>query len=297
LRYGKLRNSYSKVALIVIYNHRYDKNIDIIEKLYKKRFTDIFHLMPFYDGNAPNVIPVYENSYYFQGYIAQGLKSYFKEKYEHYFFVADDMILNPIINENNYKEIFKLDLETDFIKGIFYPKNFDWFQTQRAIKYKMKLDGLEIMNLLPSYDDALKKIENFGIKQEYINAEGNFFPKDLPTEAKYKPEYPMVASYSDIAIVSKYSIEKFCHYCGIFAASHLFVEWALPTSLVLACEKIVCEKDLTLRGRALWTKQDYEILEKYEKNLKKLLDDFPQSYIYLHPIKLSKWNTDSLCEE
>jgi len=244
--------------------------------------------MPFYDGNKPNVIPVYENSHYFQGYLAQGLKSYFNEKYEHYFFVADDMILNPIINEENYKEIFKLDMETDFISGLFYPKNWYWPHTKNAIEYKMKLVGLEIASQLPSYDVALEKMEHFGIKQEYISARYVF---------RKRPSYPMAASYSDIAVISKYSIKKFCHYCGIFAASHLFVEWALPTSLVLACKKIVSEKDLTLQGRALWTKEDYEILEKYEQNLKKLLDDFPQNYIYLHPIKLSKWNVDSLCNE
>jgi len=282
----------NKIALVVIYNHRYDKNIDIIEELYKNRFTDIFHLMPFYDGDKPNVIPVYENSHYFQGYIAQGFKNYFNEKYEHYFFVADDMILNPIINEDNYKEIFHLDTETDFIPGLFYPRiDRYWPHTKKAIEWKMKLAGLEIANLLPDYDLALEKMEYFGIKQEYRSTK-EVYGEDIHIDGNYRPPYPMAASYSDITIISKYSIKKFCYYCGIFAASHLFVEWGLPTSLVLACKKIIFEKDLTLRGRSLWTKQDYEILEKYGKNLKKLLDDFPQDYIYLHPIKLSKWNVD-----
>ena len=77
----------SDVALIIIYNHRYDKNISVLEKLYNSRFSDIYHLVPFYDGNKTNVIPVYENSFYFQNYVAQGLKSYFNEKYKHYFFI------------------------------------------------------------------------------------------------------------------------------------------------------------------------------------------------------------------
>jgi len=282
--------------LIVIYNHRYDKNIDIIEKIYENRFTNIFHLMPFYDGNKQNVIPIYENSYYFQGYIAQGLKSYFNEKYEHYFFVADDMILNPIINEENYMKIFKLDLETDFISELFYPKNSYWTHTRHSIEYKMKLAGLEIANLLPSYDVALEKIEHFGIKQEYISAK-YAYGENAYIDGNYKPSYPMAGSYSDIAVVSKYSIKKFCYYCGIFAASHLFVEWALPTSLVLACKKIISEKDLTLQGRALWTEQDYGILEKYEQNLKQLLDEFLLAKfgktlyeIYFKPYNEKIWN-------
>jgi hypothetical protein len=40
----------TKVALLVIYNHRYDKNITRVEALYKKRFSHIYHVVPFYDG-------------------------------------------------------------------------------------------------------------------------------------------------------------------------------------------------------------------------------------------------------
>src|ERR1700743_1228199 len=98
----------NKVALIIIYNHRYDKNIELLEQIYKSRFSNIYHLIPFYNGNKENVIAVYDNSFYFEGYIAQGLKSYFKEDYTHYFFVADDMVLNPVVNEHNYAEHLKL---------------------------------------------------------------------------------------------------------------------------------------------------------------------------------------------
>ena len=59
-----------KVALIIIYNHQYNKNIDVLERIYKDRFHDIYHLVPFYRGDRKNVIPVYESSHYFQGYIS-----------------------------------------------------------------------------------------------------------------------------------------------------------------------------------------------------------------------------------
>jgi hypothetical protein len=57
----------NEVALIVIYNHQYNKNIDVVETIYTKRFTHIFHLVPFYTSNKPNVISVYENSFYSEG--------------------------------------------------------------------------------------------------------------------------------------------------------------------------------------------------------------------------------------
>src|SRR5580704_10569699 len=104
-----------EVALIIIYNHRYDKNIDILERIYGERFSNIYHLMPFYSGDKSNVIPVYEHSFYFQNYVAQGFKSYFKKEYSHYFFVADDMIINPVINEQNYATQLKLTETTSFI--------------------------------------------------------------------------------------------------------------------------------------------------------------------------------------
>lgn len=62
---------YCKIALLIIYNHRYDANIGRLEEMYKGRFQYIFHIVPFYDGNVKNVIPVYEHSHYFSGYIAQ----------------------------------------------------------------------------------------------------------------------------------------------------------------------------------------------------------------------------------
>jgi hypothetical protein len=99
-------------------------------------------------------------------------------------------------------------------------------------------------------------------------------------------------------------MEKFYHYCGVFAAMNLFVELALPTAMVLSAKEIVTENDLELRGKALWPDGgqrlngdlepaygDYEELAGYNFNLKQLLDNFPETYIYLHPVKLSKWNT------
>ena len=105
----------------------------------------------------------------------------------------------------------------------------------------------------------------------------------------YNLSYPIVGSYSDIFIISAKSIKKFCHYCGIFAATKLFVEVALPTSVVLSSDEIITEKDLCLQGKALWTNEDYQELEKYENSLTKLMTGFPPKYIYLHPVKLSKW--------
>ncbi|WP_294324276.1 hypothetical protein [uncultured Chryseobacterium sp.] len=313
-----------KVALIIIYNHKFDKNIDIVENLYKNRFSEIYHLVPFYDGDKSNVIPVYENSHYFQGYVAQGFKSYFKEKYEHYFFIGDDLILNPQINENNYTEHLKLNNSTCFLPGFIYlhDKKSLWGRVQDAFKYNINLSGVEIKNELPTYDDAVSSFKKLGLEVKPVsfdlihkkpNSIFSFAKKVIRDKTyifkylinkNYNLPYPMVGSYSDIFVVSADSIRLFTHYCGVFAATNLFVEIGLPTAMVLSAKKIITEKELQFQGKALWpdgyarmdgsseyAKDDYKELEKFNYSLKELIEKFPENYLYLHPIKLSKWNT------
>ncbi len=123
---------------------------------------------------------------------------------------------------------------------------------------------------------------------------GSYFRyiKSKFTNIKYSIPYSIVGSYSDVFFVSSDSIRQFCHYCGVFAATRLFVEVAIPTSLVLSAQEIVTENDLKLNGKALWTKEQFRELDKYEQSLQKLFEEFPPNYLYLHPVKLSKWNTD-----
>ena len=306
----------SKVALIIIYNHQYNQNVDKLEKIYKDRFSNIYHLMPFYNGDKNNVIPVYENSFYFQGYVSQGFKSYFKKEYVHYFFVGDDLILNPIINENNYFEHLKLNSNTCFIPDFItlHDRNRWWKRTGDAFRWDIKLKGIEAANQLPDYEEALQRFHkiNLKIKPLHFNQiwntpkNSNEFVKKLfgdrhylknflrskYKERMYSLRYPIVGSYSDIFVVSSDAIKQFSHYCGVFAATKLFVELALPTSLVLAAKEIVTEKELKLKGKALWTKEDYQELDKYGYSFDRLISEFPKNYIYLHPIKLSKWNTE-----
>jgi hypothetical protein len=308
-----------KVALIIIYNHQYNNNIDILEKIYSDRFSDIYHLVPFYSGKKSNVIPVYENSLYFQGYIAQGYRSYFKREYTHYFFLADDLVLNPIINENNYIKYLKLDLNTSFLPELISLHKHEewWYGIYRGYHWNINVPGVEAKGQLPDYNQALHSLKSHRLDIKPLNFVQIWEPlrrpvtrfehhiirkslfllcylKSVLLNVKYNLSYPLVGSYSDICVVSSDVMRQFCHYCGVFAATELFVEIALPTSLVLCTNKIITEKDLELRGRLLWTNEDYKEIKKYSNSLDMLLKSFPQEYLYLHPIKLSKWNTE-LC--
>ncbi len=286
----------AKVALVIIYNHRYDDNIKILERIYKGRFSHIYHLIPFYDGDKSNVIPVYENSYYFQGYLSQGLKAYLKEDYDHYFFVADDMMINPIINEENYKEHLNLELDSNFFPELisFHKRKECWHWARDAFRYNVKQKGIEVIGELPNYEEAKRRFTYFGLDleplhyQQIWNIERN---QNQFSKRKYLLSYPLVGGYSDMFVISSKIIKKFCHYCGVFAATRLFVEIAVPTALVLSATVIVQEKDIELGGKALWANEDYMIFKPYDKKLEKLLTGFPEKLLYLHPVKLSKWDT------
>ena len=307
-----------EVALIITYNHRFDKNLDVLEAVYANRFSNIFHLMPFYEGSKPNVIPVYENSRYFQGYLAQGLSDYYDEKYEHYIFIADDLMLNPIISEQNYKEIFNLDEKTAFITALeeLHQRLVWWERFPEAYRFSPKKKGLEAVTELPTYAEAiekfaahdlairalsfnqivryirpkleiLKSIEKF---KRYVRCVYSTFGLIL-RKKYYHLSYPLIGSYSDIVIVPGKNIKTICHMCGAFAAMELFVELALPTALVLGSEKVVVDSDLELHGKALWVKSELKSLEIYVRSLSNLLSNFPEGQLYVHPIKLSEWDT------
>ena len=326
----------NKVALIIIFNHQFNKNIEILERIYSLRFKDIYYLVPFYRGNKPNVIPIYENSYYFQGYIAQGFKFFYKKEYKHYIFISDDLLLNPNINEENYMNYFKLKPESNFIPHFInlHEKKQLWPRVKEAYYFSLELPGIEISDQLPDYDTAYKKFKNLNLTLEPLKFKQIWNPPttindwlkaikqkgvysilslkdylrfffDKLKSKKYTLKYPLVGSYSDICIVSSDAIKDFCHYCGIFAVARLFIEVGLPTSLVLAAKDIITEKELTIKGKALWpdgwfrltddTKPvagDYKELKSFNYNLNILLQHFPSDYLYLHPIKLSKWKVE-----
>jgi hypothetical protein len=303
------------VALIIIYNHQYNKNIDILENLYANRFSSIYHIVPFYSGEKPNVIPVYENSLYFQGYVAQALKFFYKDQFEHYFFIGDDLILNPQVNQFNYKLHLLLTNKTSFLPEIlnFHDNMNFWSRIKEAFVYRQNTIGVEAENQLPSKAEALSRFSRFGVgfkplkyTQVYRRPELSFSFWSLVKNIRYlKNElnevflkkdfnlpYPLIGGYSDIFVISSYSIKDFCHYCGVFAATNLHVEIALPTAVVLASDEIITEKDLILQGKALWTQEDLRMLDKYNFDLNQLLNNFPKDNLYIHPIKLSKWKTN-----
>jgi hypothetical protein len=305
-----------KVALIIIFNHKFEKNIDILERIYAGRFSDVYYLMPFYKGNKKNVIGVYENSFFFQGYVTQAFHQFFKSDYDYYYFISDDLILHPGINESNFTEIFHLKGRESFIPEIreLHKQTIYWRWTKEAYEYKIKRKGTDASSELPTVVEAMEKfkIHNLSFKglkfrQVYKLKINKFiyerFSQFIPLHiwikyllnylihgCTFQLNYPVCGSYADTFAIPSYAIKDFCHYCGVFAATELFAELAIPTAMVLTCNKIVTENELEWKGKVIWNRNEIESFMLPFKNSEEFLQQFPEKCLYIHPVKLSKWS-------
>lgn len=310
------------ICLITIFNHRYDKNIDKLEKLYKGKFNEIYHLVPFYNGTRKNVIPVFESGSYFSNHIAQGKANYINDKYSHYVFIADDLLLNPSINSDNLLTELNISSNTAYIKNLASLASiyYLWIYLTRSLTC-FENTGINFIAELPSKEEATKRFEHFGLSlgnlslRNMLHWTGRIKLSDLKlfsnvfTELfgllKNKPlPYPLAAAYSDFIIIPKESIKEFSRLCGVFGALNLFAEVAIPTAMILSCDNIVTEllvgenwvngksygSEVLWKGTEIWLEKDLNDIETDNSyKIASLFKNLKKNELYIHPIKLSKW--------
>lgn len=300
-----------EVCLIILFNHRYDKNIDRLETIYCHRFTNRYYLVPFYDGDKENVIPVYECSYQFQGYLAQGYAQFYDQKYEHYIIVADDMIIDPVIDENNYKQYFKLGSHSGYI-SYWYPLSqwvWGFERIENALVAHRLHKGVNSDEELPNVQDAFemakeKNFDDFRFSRKSAFSDGILRSLKYWTSSRsrvhllgriilgitLKLEYPFMNAYSDIFIISGDAIKEFCRISGIFAAMRLHVETAVPTAMLLTEKQVVVNEELGYKAHIMWDREERKIIgNKYNWKVSELANDWEENVVCIHPIKLSQW--------
>lgn len=261
----------SKAALVIIFNHRYEKNIPKLEAYYGSRFTHRSYLVPFAPVETDQIIRVFENSFCFSGHIAQGVSRFTAPDVTHYVFAGDDLIMNPTLDESSILDAIPLDQGTGYIKSLASADTvrFRWhwaltaYQSLRRAKFDWQKE-------LPPASEARQHFEQIGIRF------GKPAPRSIadlkflkyPSKARtlkqafadiklVKPwlklagqtvasigkpsEYPLLAGYSDFFVVPAERLARFAHYCGVFAAVNMFAEVAVPTALALACDRVETE--------------------------------------------------------
>ena len=296
----------TKIALLVIYNHRYDKNISRINEIYANRFSNIFHIMPFYDGDIENVLPVYDSSFQFQGYISQAFQHLKNKGFSHFVCVADDMVINPRLNEQNFFQLSGIDEDACFVHELRDLRDVRrrWFHIGNAIRFSIFNRGLEIDAILPTREEALNAFQKHNIPTRLVPEwpYQSLRRRVRETLLKYRKilyyrilqrlyfSYPLVGGYSDMIVVPNTVMPKFCQYCGAFSAARLFVEIAIPTSMILCSEKVQTIQEIRMKDSLILPRnKDRDFLPKLNHSYDQLVSAFPEDMLYIHPIKLSQW--------
>lgn len=193
--------------------------------------------------------------------------------------------------------------------------------------YRVKQKGVEVENILPTKEEAEKCFQTHGLKTgalsiRYLLKAGYYAYKcrmlrkmfkytlDILTH-NVKIHYPLVWAYSDILLILAGVMETFANYCGAFAATGLFVEYAIPSALIFSSDNIITDKDLKMHGiiqiypkKRLKTannsrmlngylpqyREEETMIKQYQYNLKSLMAEFGDDTFFIHPIKLSKWH-------
>lgn len=317
-------NPSAEICLVHVFNHRYEPNLEALDKIYGGRFQHRLNLMPFYRGERKDVVRIYEGSQRFQGFLAQAYRALSERIYTHYIFCADDLILHPRLNEENFARELGLAPDAAYIKSYAgldadppawpYVPAFNWIFAMPALVNLADNCGVDYTRELPSYEEAvaLFKMKGVGpgsIRLGHWRGANQFrsvflfffyfykrlqLRRRLPATEEKPPllgfPYPLAKGYSDLFVLPGQVLERFCHYCGVLAAMGVFVEIAIPTALILCCNQIVQEADTRWRGVAYWHPGEAaDFAERHGRDYARLVAGFEDDLLYVHPIKLSQW--------
>lgn len=313
-----------RASAVFIFNHRFERNLDKLDAMYGARFPKRTYLMPFARSDRVDVCRIQETSWHFSGHVAQGAASFVDGEATHYVFISDDLVVNPRLDAGNIVRELGLDATSGYIKSLapLDSLRYDWHRALPAsVALRRNGDGFDWRAELPPVEEANAKFAAMGLADhlpklrslgEARRAWRKMFPAagylTAPWAAKLyntPTDYPLLAGYADFFVVPAGAIERFAHLCGVFAALDLFAEVAIPTALALAVDNVVTElapgarfddpaalrnPDRPWRGIEFWDPAETPVFAaRFENDMQRLTNEFPDDYLYVHPIKLSQW--------
>lgn len=270
--------------LVIIFNHRYEANIPILESLYANRFNKIWYLMPFYQGSNSQVIPVYGGSFTYQSFLAQAAKFLLRSHADRFLIIGDDLILHPRISQNSLLECFNIQPNDAFIPSIYDLSEGEFGRgTIEARKARFNHPGMFLDKELPDYDEANQLISRHliiksGFLKHYVPLKPEFIKpitnnlycnwKLVKARIWHRREqlkhwifpkqmcFPFIGGFSDLLVLPKEGFHLFSHYCGVFSSAHVFVEIAIPTAMALCFDSIQTEASTSKSGLDVWFPPD-----------------------------------------
>jgi hypothetical protein len=278
----------STTCLVVIFNHYYAGNIEKLLKIYDGRFSRIVFLVPNVRLDRAGCCTVYRGPFCFQGYIADALDFLAESGSDHYIFAGDDVLLHPRWREHDYVAALGLDQADGFFPELrpfagTMLTRWDWSQRimTRLFTPKHQLLGSGVENAMDQFPDpaaAKAKFAAVGFHEtmlEWTDPSGKILRAATPI--------PMAWGVSDFFAIRGERLERFAHYCGILAALDIFVEAAIPTALVLACDSVQqCRPpwrfdwQFTPLGRAAAAPRWSDVTARFDDHM-----------LFVHPVKLS----------
>lgn len=187
--------------------------------------------------------------------------------------------LDPSVNKHvpTFDEAFKVLLERGFITSTKLSK---WAPFYPLFKKNI------IKNFYNNYKIFKARCWHFLKVVKY-----KFKPVHMP--------YPYVFGYSDIILIPANRMEELCRYLEVFATWNMFVEMAIPTAIMLLPNaKIHFASQCSYKTGNVWYPQDPKHFKKINDIINELMNKsdnyidlvthYPNEYLYLHPVKLSR---------
>jgi hypothetical protein len=310
------------VSALFLFNSRFEPNVPVLDKLYRERFSRRKYIMPFATKRQDNVIPVREVGWYFSGHLAQAADAFIEPDVTHYVVISDDLFVNPAIDEHNLLDKLAISEQSAWITSLAVTEALrnSWEWAADAAYHFRRMSATDAFRLLPPPADALERYRRLGLApagspMPRSAADLRFAFGTLPRNSRAifleslsmlgKPSpFPSLAGYSDFLVVPANAIREFTFWCGVLAALNIFAEIAVPTALALSCDAIATElilgdhfahpaarrrTDAPLKGQILDFAGTEAFGESRGWSRRRLTDEFPEDWLYVHPIKFSRW--------
>lgn len=306
-------------SALFMYNSRFEPNVDRLERLYKNRFDRRHHIMPFAKVKRPEVIRVAETGWYFHGHLAQAARQLDEPDVTHYVLISDDLVLNPRLDQSNLLEALQIDRQTAWIKSLATADElrFSWNWAAGGACQMQRMRGQDTFAMLPPAEEARALMERHGLSfgrpvPKSLN-DWNFLLCTVRRQSRFlwldgltmfgrSGPYPLAVGYADFLILPAHAFRQFIDLIEIFAALNLFVEMAIPTALAMIYDRIATEleigqgfRDPAARRRGDAPLKGIELAngnafaDGLGRSMERLTTDFPDDWLYAHPVKLSQW--------
>lgn len=302
-------------TLCVIFNHPYIGNIPIIGEAVGQRFDEIVFVVPNTRVDDPSVITSYRASYNFHGMIVDACEKLLSSNSEYFFFLQDDVLLNPRFSGQQWVELLKLEDGGAFFPDA-YPLGGDiphWLWTAgfvwKTAHPKNPFSGSGIENwksLLPDADMAFRDLkakyqlqfhpftydrtkpvkEGLAVNEaKASNAIVCSILEGLFVANGGKPidlGFPFMFGVSDFFAVNRQTLIKMSHMLGVLSAMQTFVEIAIPTALFVTADRVHRSADVGLKADWYGPRNGDTI------DVEAALNAFDKDLLLLHPVKVSK---------